>query len=476
MASTALAPAPTPVMDSSGAIRLPIPSSGLAYDSSRNLVWATVPGYLGQIGNSVIAIDPQSGNVTEAIYAGSEPSKITLSTDGSRLFTILDATWTIGVIDPNGHTRVAAFSVREDQGLWVPRSILGVPSQNNSLIVARTKYDPSSHTSSVAVFDGGEPRQQSFDSVNDLSKYLDTVFTADTPASFFAVDTDFGPSDVYRMIVDGNGVHSGQHLGAIQSGYALALDQGNLYTTGGQMFTADASRLLKSFASGGIPVPFSDRNLVAFVEPSAVTLFDLNTMRPVGMLALPSSTSSLPPIPNVSAARAGSSTLVVSNGVNIFLIPLSSIPAWPVAYSTAIQSPVPGVQSINLPVNAVTALPGTSKLVFSTPSTDGDIGNSIVIFNPATGLIENTIFAGSEPTLLAPSTDGSSVWVALSGELNVARVNFASGQRDLVFAPDPNGGSNQYPVFDMAVGQDGGLAISYYGGPIAIFDKWQAAS
>jgi len=53
--------------------------------------------------------------------------------------------------------------------------------------------------------------------------------------------------------------------------------------------------------------------------------------------------------------------------------------------------------------------------------------------------------------------------VFLSGELDVGRFNVATSSRDLVFTADPTGRANQVSVFDMAVGSDGGLALSYSG-------------
>ena len=137
-----------------------------------------------------------------------------------------------------------------------------------------------------------------------------------------------------------------------------------------------------------------------------------------------------------------------------------------------------------MPVNAISALPGTSKLLLATPGTAGSVGNSIVTFNPDTGQIESSSYIGSEPSILAAAPDGSVVYAYLSGEFDVGRLNVASGNRDLVY---PSGGFDQYQhgVFDMAVSPDGGLAVSYSGtfaigglvdpigsdGTIAIFDN-----
>jgi hypothetical protein len=206
---------------------------------------------------------------------------------------------------------------------------------------------------------------------------------------------------------------------------------------------------------------------MAYVEYSGVSLFDLATMRPLG--ALPSAPISHT-VPLTAAVRAGAGTIAFSTDGQIFLVPLASLQPWP-KYPANLQGVGPGVQRMDFPVNAITALPGSSKLLFATPGSAGALGNSVVTFDPSSGQIESAVFAGSEPSLIAAAPDGSAVYTTLAGEGRVGRVNLSSSSRDLVFVPDPFGGSNQYDIFDMALGIDGGLALSYYGGGIAVFDN-----
>src|SRR5262249_36579053 len=152
---------------------------------------------------------------------------------------------------------------------------------------------------------------------------------------------------------------------------------------------------------------------------------------------------------------------IAANG-EIVIAPLANFQLWP-SSNGSVQSVSPGVQQINMPVGAISVLPGTSKLLLATPSTAGSLGNSIVTFNPDTSRIEVAAFIGGVPSILSAAPDGSAVYAYLSGEFNVGRLNVATGSRDLVFAPDPTGSSHQYGVFDMAVSPDGGLAVSYPG-------------
>src|SRR2546430_19882 len=103
-------------------------------------------------------------------------------------------------------------------------------------------------------------------------------------------------------------------------------DRGNLYTGAGQVWTADTRHIIGKFGSTGIPVSFSDRGQMTYVEYSGVSLFDLATMRPLG--TLPSAPIS-PTVPLTAAVRAGAGTIAFSTGGQIVLVPLASLQPWP---------------------------------------------------------------------------------------------------------------------------------------------------
>jgi hypothetical protein len=72
------------------------------------------------------------------------------------------------------------------------------------------------------------------------------------------------------------------------------------------------------------------------------------------------------------------------------------------------------IRQIALSTNDVVYSSSTGKLYASVPSIAGSTGNRIATINPATGTVDNSVFIGSEPTLLAMSNDGDSLY-ALSG-------------------------------------------------------------
>jgi hypothetical protein len=205
-------PIPTPTQDASGVIHLALPANGLAYDSGRNLLWASVPGTAAAAGNSVVSIDPSTGNVIDTIYAGSEPGVLALSGDGSHLFATLGGAPAVALIDLSAK-QSSSFSVLDADGslYWLPVGVASIAAQGNSAIAVRTASGGAN--SSVVAYDAGVPRKNRFDSgtgANLFSQYVQTIFPGDTPNAFYAADVaqhyGDGSHEVYRLTVDSTGV------------------------------------------------------------------------------------------------------------------------------------------------------------------------------------------------------------------------------------------------------------------------------
>lgn len=78
--------------------------------------------------------------------------------------------------------------------------------------------------------------------------------------------------------------------------------------------------------------------------------------------------------------------------------------------------------------------PNTGELYASVPSTVPALGNTVVAIDPATGSVTRSVFAGSEPAVLALSDDGRYLYVSLEGSGSVRRVDAASFTAGLEFS------------------------------------------
>lgn len=104
----------------------------------------------------------------------------------------------------------------------------------------------------------------------------------------------------------------------------------------------------------------------------------------------------------------------------------------------------------------------TNKIYVSVPSANGSNGNSIGVINPNTFLLENTIFIGSEPTILAISDNGQYIYSGFSGSSTVRRFDVSTQTAGLQFSLGSDSSTGSYYAEDIEVmpGQPTTIAIS----------------
>src|SRR5204862_7865934 len=82
----------------------------------------------------------------------------------------------------------------------------------------------------------------------------------------------------------------------------------------------------------------------------------------------------------------------------------------------------------------------------ATPPEEGGYGNSVLVIDPASGKIEDTLFVGTAPSALAMSGDGSRLHVGLRGSRGVVTVDLNSKQVVSRFALPPQFESDYWPA------------------------------
>lgn len=120
------------------------------------------------------------------------------------------------------------------------------------------------------------------------------------------------------------------------------------------------------------------------------------------------------------------------------------------------------VNTLNLTTNDLVYDSVTNKIYASIPSANGSNGNSIGVINPNTYLLENTIFIGSEPTILAISDNGQYIYSGFSGSSTVRRFDVATQTAGLQFSLGSSSSTGSYYAEDIEVmpGQPTTIAIS----------------
>lgn len=106
------------------------------------------------------------------------------------------------------------------------------------------------------------------------------------------------------------------------------------------------------------------------------------------------------------------------------------------------------------------------------------LGNSVVAFDPLTGVITRTIPVGSEPTQLTISDDGTQMFVGLDGADAVRQVNLITGVAGLQFSLGNGGGIYGTPFIPEAVaalpGEPNSVAVYNSSAFVTIYDSGAA--
>ena len=320
---------PSPIVDSSGGIRLPLAANSLVYDAVHKRLWAGIPGSVNSVGNSVVGIDPSSGRVMDVIFVGGEPTTMAIASDGSRLYAALANTPLVADLDLNGGKLLRTFSVLDPAAPAVSYSAVSlapVPGQADSVVVLRTN-GITNYLSGILVYTNGVAR------ANVVANLGNRVYPGDAANSYYATDTQIqfggGTHTIYRLVTDASGIRLDRALQPILLGndpnfwVSLLVDGGRLYTSQGELWTADISQLLGRFSGDGLPVVFPLQNRVAYAQTSGVKMFDVATFQPVAISPFAYDLRTMH-----AAAPLGNEGVAAAFAGDIRLIPLSSMKSW----------------------------------------------------------------------------------------------------------------------------------------------------
>ncbi|MBS1803976.1 MAG: transcription factor [Acidobacteria bacterium] len=225
---------------------LPISNNDIVYDSVDGLLYASVPVTgIGSGGNSVVGIDPFTGDIKRTIWVGSNPNKLALSTNGKQLFVGLDGAGAVAQVDLTQGKVVNQFSLGGGPGVYDPPFtalyLAAVPASPNSVAVSAWQLAYSGYK--ITIYDSGIPR------ANVYPNGSGPVTFGSSPSVLYTANNVYGGS-IQKLTVDSTGVTGSTNL-ASTSGDIITLqyDNGRLYASSGQVFDASVGTLLGTFYS-----------------------------------------------------------------------------------------------------------------------------------------------------------------------------------------------------------------------------------
>jgi len=295
----------TPVTVAPGIVELPLVTNNLIYDQNTDRVYVTVPGYAGSIGNTLVAINPQTAVPESPIWVGSEPAVMARSPDGQYLYISLDGGGSVRRFDLPSRTLQPEFSL--GVGLNGSRFAfdMGVLSTNpNVLAVAMVNAAVIPRYEGVAAFDNGTQ-------LPAVTQRFTTVLELEAPlagSTMYGYDSGSSQFSYQKLTVTPSGVTVAATMTTAITGFdtAIKYDNGRLYSSKGTSIDAETGATIGQFPLSGSAGFYNytplERYLRPFVPDSSVgrvfflagnnnsttlQVYDMNSFGLVGSLNIP---------------------------------------------------------------------------------------------------------------------------------------------------------------------------------------------
>ena len=75
--------------------QIALPTNDLLYDRFTQRIYASIPGSVPAIGNTITAIDPVTGSLGPSVFIGSQPGRLAISDGGEYLYAGLDGSGSV---------------------------------------------------------------------------------------------------------------------------------------------------------------------------------------------------------------------------------------------------------------------------------------------------------------------------------------------------------------------------------------------
>jgi len=281
--------------------QIALPAKDLIYDPLRKLIYASVPGSAGTVGNTITVIDPETGSVGRSVFIGSEPGKLAISNDGQYLYVALDGAAAVRRLILASMTPDIQFNLGSDLffGLRYAEDIEVLPGVPESVAVSRKYLSVSPRHAGVGIYDNGVVRPTTTPDFSGSAVNINVIEFSTSAARLYGYNNETTGSEFRRITVDSSGVSILDATASlIQGGGDIKFDNGLIYANNGAIIDPEARTLIGtctlSALYGGVAVrPDSANNLAFFLEYDfyssswKIETFNTSTFVSLGSLTVP---------------------------------------------------------------------------------------------------------------------------------------------------------------------------------------------
>ncbi len=278
----------------SGVQMLDVQANHIVFDATRNRIYATVGQSASRFPNSVVAVDPATGDVVWNLSVGSDPKPIALSDDASTLWIGLDGANAVRSIDVGAMTLGAVYplprGVFGDYG--VAGDIVVLPGSRTTIAVNIHDYGLSPSLQGTAVLDDGAARPTQAPGHTGASS-----LTGGPTGYLFGFNYAHTGFEFFTLTVSPSGLTQMGHSG-LASGFATHVYYAAPYVFATDGAVIDVSTPTTPHLAGHLPMPGTVApdvaGGVAYVlaadsfssSPATIYRYGLSTFAPTGSAPL----------------------------------------------------------------------------------------------------------------------------------------------------------------------------------------------
>jgi hypothetical protein len=270
----------------------------LVWDAKRKKIYVSMPGVQGDSGDAIATVDPVTGKIKISKFLGSDPARLSISSDSQYLYTALyganaieqlalpslrvNATWNLGGI--------GSFD-----GPYYALDLQAAPGAPEITAVALGAFGVSPASQAVTIYDGATPRPNQLQSTRYSYSSLQWAGSA---SMLYSVDEEV-PQDFMVVGVGPSGPVLDQGYDGVLDSFSPSIHYdagtGLVYSDAGNAIQPSNGTVVGSYSASGIAVPDSTLERVfilgqtsAQVGTSNYTIqsFDQSKYTPIGSIAI----------------------------------------------------------------------------------------------------------------------------------------------------------------------------------------------
>lgn len=222
-----------------------IDANDLVYDSHRDQLLASVGSDDPVYGNSIVALDPETGDVRSHTFVGSEPGQLALAADGSMLYVGVDGANAVAQVRLDNWTVVRTMPLEPYifAGTWAGDLEVD-PFDPGRVVVSRHgPYSPA--FAGLVVFQDGVPLPNTTGGHTGSSR----IEFGSVPGRLYGFNDQHTGFDFFRNTVSATGVVSDDTANGLIDGFStdLRFANGRLYASNGAVIDPEARQRLGRF-------------------------------------------------------------------------------------------------------------------------------------------------------------------------------------------------------------------------------------